>query len=196
MSNDSNMSATNIHDLPIDPMGASGGGGNINMNVSEKNIGSSNGITLDPSTISQIVSGLQQASSTGATNLPSRDIPQMTQNLVQDPQMIPTYIPPSSNNDYIQQHENNHQIMDDYNRQHQQNNSLDQLYDELQIPILLGVIYFLFQLPIFRTYLFKFAPALFMKDGNINIYGYIFTSILFALVYYLLTKTMNTFSRF
>jgi len=187
----SNSNATSIHDLPIDPL--VGGNSNIALNVSEKTQGQS--ISLDPSTISQIVSGLQQASSSGATSLPSRDIPQTTQNLAQDPQIIPTFIPSTSNSDYILQQEQNSQIIDDYNRQYQHANSLDQMYDELQIPILIGVIYFLFQLPIFKTYLFKFAPALFMKDGNINIYGYIFTSILFALTYFLLSKTVN-FSHF
>jgi len=187
----SNSNATSIHDLPVDPL--VGGNSNIALNVSEKVTGQS--ISLDPSTISQIVSGLQQASSSGATSLPSRDIPQTTQNLAQDPQIIPTFIPQTSNSDYILQQEQNSQIIDDYNRQYQYTNSLDQMYDELQIPILIGVIYFLFQLPIFKTYLFKFAPALFMKDGNINIYGYIFTSILFALTYFLLSKTVN-FSHF
>ena len=187
----SNSNATSIHDLPIDPL--VGGNSNIALNVSEKTQGQS--ISLDPSTISQIVSGLQQASSSGATSLPSRDIPQTTQNLTHDPQIIPTFIPSTSNSDYILQQEQNSQIIDDYNRQYQHASSLDRMYDELQIPILIGVIYFLFQLPIFKTYLFKFAPALFMKDGNINIYGYIFTSILFALTYFLLSKTVN-FSHF
>jgi hypothetical protein len=187
----SNSNATSIHDLPIDPL--VGGNSNIALNVSEKTQGQS--ISLDPSTISQIVSGLQQASSSGATSLPSRDIPQTTQNLTHDPQIIPTFIPSTSNSDYILQQEQNSQIIDDYNRQYQHASSLDRMYDELQIPILIGVIYFLFQLPIFKTYLFKFAPALFMKDGNINIYGYIFTSILFALTYFLLSKTVH-FSHF
>jgi hypothetical protein len=191
----SNSNATSIHDLPVDPL--VGGNSNIALNVSEKTMGQSMGqsISLDPSTISQIVSGLQQASSSGATSLPSRDIPQITQNLTHDPQIIPTFIPSTSNSDYILQQEQNSQIIDDYNRQHQHASSLDQMYDELQIPILIGVIYFLFQLPVFKTYLFKFAPALFMKDGNINIYGYIFTSILFALTYFLLSKTVH-FSHF
>jgi hypothetical protein len=187
----SNSNATSIHDLPIDPL--VGGNSNIALNVSEKTQGQS--ISLDPSTISQIVSGLQQASSSGATSLPSRDIPQTTQNLTHDPQIIPTFIPSTSNSDYILQQEQNSQIIDDYNRHYQHASSLDRMYDELQIPILIGVIYFLFQLPIFKTYLFKFAPALFMKDGNINIYGYIFTSILFALTYFLLSKTVH-FSHF
>jgi hypothetical protein len=191
----SNSNATSIHDLPVDPL--VGGNSNIALNVSEKTMGQSMGqsISLDPSTISQIVSGLQQASSSGATSLPSRDIPQTTQNLTHDPQIIPTFIPSTSNSDYILQQEQNSQIIDDYNRHYQHASSLDRMYDELQIPILIGVIYFLFQLPIFKTYLFKFAPALFMKDGNINIYGYIFTSILFALTYFLLSKTVH-FSHF
>ena len=72
---------TNIYDLPTDP--ASGGNINIkaiesNLNVQQQQLPTN--VTLDQTTISQIVSGLQQASINGATKLPSRDIPINTNN--------------------------------------------------------------------------------------------------------------------
>lgn len=199
MSSDS----TSIMDLPTDPVGGGSIGGNISLSANEK-IGhghgqgpsSPGGVSLDQTTIQQIVNGLQQASSTGATQLPSRDIPRNTEAIMQDPQIQPTYIPPVSTKDYITEEEDNEDIINNYNKREQYGDSLDQLYDEIQTPLLIAVLYFLFQLPIFKRYLYKFFPALFSKDGNINLYGFVFTSSLFGILYYFLSKVMTHFSRF
>jgi len=193
---------TSIMDLPTDPTGGGSIGGNISLTANEK-ISSTPvqsttgaGVTLDQTTINQIVSGLQQASSSGATQLPSRDIPRNIEGIMQDPQVQPNYIPPQSNNDYITEYEENEDIIKNYNRKAQYSDSLDQIYEDIQIPLLISVLYFLFQLPIFRRYLYKFFPALFSKDGNLNLYGFCFTSALFGLLYYILTKITTHFSRF
>jgi hypothetical protein len=197
---------TSIMDLPTDPTGGGSIGGNVSLSANEKismpqpqiggGGGGANGVSLDQSTINQIVSGLQQAGSTGATQLPSRDIPRSTENIMQDPQVQPNYIPPASNNDYISQEDDNDDIIRNYNKNAQYGDSLDQLYEEIQVPLLIAVMYFLFQLPIFKRYLYKFFPALFSKDGNINLYGFVFTSALFGILYYMLTKISQHFSRF
>ena len=198
---------TSILDLPTDPTGGGSIGGNISLSANEKNtiIASGGGndtntpsLSLDQTTINQIVNGLQQASSSGLTQLQSRDIPRNIENIVQDPQIQPNYIPQISkeNQDYIKDYEENEDIISNYNKRTEQGNNLDQLYDEIQIPLLICVLYFLFQLPIFKRYLNKYFPILFFKDGNINIYGYLFTSALFGLFYYLLSKVMVHFSKF
>jgi hypothetical protein len=158
----------------------------------------SSGMSLDQSTINQLVSGLQHASSTGLTQLQSRDIPRNTDGLVQDPSIQPNYIPPapSESQDYIRDYQENEDIIAEYNKQHEKMSSMDQMYDEIQTPLLLCILYFLFQLPIFKRLLFKYAPFLFFKDGNINIYGYLFTSILFGVMYYILSKTTTLFGTF
>jgi len=192
---------TSIFDLPVDP---AGGGNNMNMTANEKVSGPStvyvpdiapqsqggNGanIALDQSTINSIVNGLQQATASGATMLPSRDIPQSQDHVTRDPQIQPNYIPSTQNNDYINQYEQNNEIISSYQKGERNENSLDSVYDELQTPLLLCVLFFLFQLPFFKKYLFIYVPALFLKDGNYNIYGFIFISIFFALVYYSLKK--------
>ena len=193
---------TCINDLPTDPAnGNNGNSSNINLSASEIKSPSNDpreqpNISLDQSTINQIVNGLQQASSSGLTQLQSRDIPQNTQSYTQDQQIQPTYIPATSNKDYIKEHEDNNDIINNYNRQMETTNNLDQLYDELQIPILIGVLFFLFQLPIFKKMLYNYFPILFFRDGNINIYGYVFTSALFGILYYFLFKIMTHFSKF
>jgi hypothetical protein len=197
------MDTTSINDLPTDP--ASGGsiGGNINLITSEKqsvNINdnvniNSNNISLDQNTINQIVNGLQYASTSGATILPSRDIPRNTLPITQDPNIQPNYISPD-NNKYIDEDVSNDEIEDNYNYMVTNNNSLDSLYDELQIPLLLIVLYFTFQLPIFKTTLFKYLPFLCNTDGNMNLNGLLFTSVSFGIIYYILSQIILKFSKF
>ena len=109
---------TSILDLPTDPAGGGsiGGGGNMSFSANERAAPGSNSsaLSLDQITINQIVSGLQQASSTGATQLPSRDIPRNVENIVNDEQVQPNYIPPSSNEDYIKDDEDNDDIIKNY----------------------------------------------------------------------------------
>ena len=198
---------TNIFDLPVDPAGGGGSGGgpvqNMSLNANEArpmqqqqppNL-NTNGPPppLDQNTINHIVSGIQQASSSGATQLPSRDMPTSTSHIAQDVQVQANYVPPPppQHSDYIQQYEDNNDIVDDYYDTQKRNASLDSMYDELQTPLLLGVLFFLFQLPFFKKYLFAYMPMLFLNDGNYNIYGFVFMSAFFAFVYYILSKTMN-----
>jgi hypothetical protein len=192
--------STSIHDLPTDPTG----GGNISNNISlsatempnTSNPAPTASLTLDQSTISQIVSGIQQASSSGATLLPSRDIPRTTETMMQDPQIQANYIPQVQQKDYIRDYETPQEILNNYNRNVKQTDALDDMYEEFQIPLLLAILFFFFQLPIFKKKLFTFLPFLFFKDGNYNIQGYIFMSVLFGLFYYLLSKIMGQFNKF
>ena len=192
--------STSIHDLPANPAGGGGASSNISFNATEMLPSSSQptntAFSLDQSTISQIVTGIQQASSSGATMLPSRDIPRSTEQIVQDPHIQANYIPPSSNNDYIKDYETPQEILANYGKNVKQTDMLDDMYQEIQIPLLLSIMFFLFQLPILKKKLFTYIPFLFFKDGNYNIQGYIFMSVLFGLSYYFISKVMGHFNTF
>lgn len=196
----SELNTTSINDLPTDPTGGGSIGGNVSLVANEnKNHPSSQGqgpsqnMSLDQSTISQIVNGLQQASVSGATTLPSRDIPTNIESIVNDPAIQVNYVPsPDANNvDYI----NNDSTNYDYPEERMKN-TLDSVYDEIQAPLLLGVMYFIFQLPIMRKSLFKYIPMMCTNDGNYNLNGLVFTSALFGFIYFSLTKTMAQFNKF
>lgn len=192
--------STSIHDLPTDPTGGGNVSNNISFNASEMpatfNPPPVTSLTLDQNTITQIVSGIQQASSTGATLLPSRDIPRNTEALTHDPHIQANYIPEAQKKDYIKDFETPQEILDNYNKSVNKNDALDNIYEEFQVPLLLAILFFLFQLPILKKKLYTFLPFLFFKDGNYNIQGYIFTSIFFGLLYYLLNKLMGHFNKF
>jgi hypothetical protein len=152
--------------------------------------------------MNQFITGIQQASAAGLTALPSRDIPQMQDQLVQDQQIKPNYIPQQqqqvdgrgSATDYISNYKTREDIVRENAQKQHSTDSLDALYNEFQIPLLLGVLYFLFQLPVVRKSMFKYIPLLFQKDGNLNLGGYISNSILFGLAYYVVMKFITHFS--
>jgi hypothetical protein len=194
------INTTNINDLPTDPMGSNAN--NISVVATEKQMFNSGApsstststLSLDQTTISQIVNGLQQASVAGATMLPSRDIPQNTQPLTQDAYVKPNYVPPATNTDYINDNVDASEYINKYQYESQIKNSLDNIYDELQTPLLMSILYFLFQLPIMKKTLFKYIPFLCHNDGNYNLNGLLFTSIAFGFLFFSLSKTMKQFN--
>jgi len=204
------LSTSNINDLPLNPLG--GGSSNVNFSANEKiqstpsiqqyqpNITptqsqpQSNNLSLDQGTINQIITGLQQAGH--VTQLPSRDIPTSTESLTNDPQIQPNYIPQTEVKDYIKEDDDYGDIINDYNKKIKKSNNLDNMYTEIQTPLLIAVLFFMFQLPIFKKLLFSSFPMLYFKDGNINLYGYLFTSVLFGIIYHVLNKVMWYFSTF
>lgn len=192
--------STSILDLPSDPAGPSSGG-NVQIIANEpamamqppqhpqQNAGSA--FSLDQTTINQIVSGIQQASASGATLLPSRDIPMNPSIVTNDAFIQPNFVPPppqQTHQDYINDEETAQDILQRYGQQKAHSDRLDDMYSELQAPLLLAALYFLFQLPFFRKFLMSAFPVFFSLDGNLNIKGFIFMSALFGLTYHLLNK--------
>jgi len=181
--------STSILDLPSDPAGSTGNA-NVQMNMTEPMSAppgqptNTTNLTLDQMTINQIVSGIQQASASGATQLPSRDIPMNPSAITNDAFIQPNFVPPALPRDYIHDDETSHQILDRYSRQKQHSDRLDDMYAELQTPLLLAALYFLFQLPFFRKFLMNYFPVFFSLDGNLNIKGFLFMSGLFGFTYY------------
>jgi hypothetical protein len=164
------------------------GQGPVNQN--QGNPGNGMPSALDQTFINKLITGIQQASASGLTSLPSSHIPMDTSSISNDTQTRPNYIPPSNTNDYIRNDTSNDDLIRDHMRRQNKRDSLDVMYDELQIPILIAIIYFMFQLPIFRKHLLSFLPSLFNKDGNPKLSGYVFNSLLFALAFYIIKKTL------
>jgi hypothetical protein len=206
--------STSILDLPTDPVGGGNVSNNITMSATEsiaQKQGQSNaGLSLDQSTISQIVSGLQHASISGATQLPSRDIPMTTSNMMNDAQIKPNFIPnpqaqvqaqgqnvnqygprPMPSNNYIEEHEQDMTSEEKYRKSQNDNSNAENIYKLMQIPVIVGILYFVFQLPVMRKYVLKFIPSVFNPDGNYNISGLIFMSSLFAASFFGLSKVLE-----
>jgi len=212
-------STTSISDLPI----SATGDGNIQIQMQEKNViieNKSDNLeqqreadlktiqTQSPSApnvpsiqnqvktsdLNKFVTGVQDAAAAGVLNLPARDIPQSQNHITQDAQIQPNFVPPSHQGDYIGQGQTNEEIIRRNAAKTQQKDSLDQMYDNLQTPLLLAVIYFIFQLPIVHKNMLRMLPGLFKQDGHPTLSGYVLTSISFASMYVTLTQVMEYFS--
>jgi hypothetical protein len=156
-----NIGTTNIDSLPLSPQT----GDNIRLETFEKNVQVSNPIqTLqhdrdnDPAimqkNLNQFVTGIQQASAAGLTVLPSRDIPKNQSHLSQDVYTQPNYIPPPQpqmNNDYIREHQTNEEIIRAQMQKQDKRDTLDNLYDELQTPVVIVFCIFYFNYQLFKS---------------------------------------------
>jgi hypothetical protein len=139
----------------------------------------------------EMINQLQKATMAGATGLPSRDIPINPTAVNNDTQIKPNFIPEPQNTDYITNSQTPEDLISQNNKKQYSLDSLDVFYNEFQLPLLVSVLYFLFQLPIFRKTLKKTLPSLFGNDANPNFYGYLFNSALFASLFYILVKLVN-----
>lgn len=137
----------------------------------------------------ELISQIQKAAANGTTALPSRDIPIDTMKVVNDNQTQPNYIPPPQvQENYIKNYETPQQVIEENNKQTSMSTLFDTLFYEMQLPIIIALLYFLFQLPAVKKHSKIILPFLFKDDGNPNLYGYIFNSILFASMFYVLVK--------
>lgn len=134
---------------------------------------------LKPDIANQLMNELNEVSIKGDTLLPPRDIP--SQNINIDEEAMPNYVPEGSK--YIQPEPIRHRVSN--------GEKFDKIYDEIQTPILLSILFFLFQLPIFRNTMFRLFPFMFSKDGNANVQGYFGFSIFFGIFYYCINKILT-----
>jgi hypothetical protein len=167
--------------------------------------------SIDPNVINQLVSGLQHASASGATRLRSSDIPMDSLPLAADPNVQQHHVPhhpsyqgqtqhhnqiPFQNHkddydNYINEEDNMEDIIHRNMRKTAHNNMVEMWIDELQIPLMVSILYFMFQLPIVKKLLHEYLPFLYYLDGNMNINGYIIVSAVFGIFYYVLCKILN-----
>ena len=144
---------------------------------------------LAPPNYNELISQIQKASVYGTTALPSRDIPMDPVKVANDVQSQPNYIPPPQfQEDYIKNSITPQNLVDTNSKQIKNGVYFDKLYGELQLPVIIALLFFLFQLPIVKQYNKKLLPFLFKSDGNPNLYGYIANSVLFASMIYVLLK--------
>ena len=166
---------------------------NVTMNITEKETPENSIVSLptkqpvlagqQPSPVTgematEIMEGLRDSG--GATTLPSRDIPMQTTQITNDPHMQPSYLPnENQTKDYIKQYDNFATLARQQQNKLDEETRMDSLYDNLQLPILVGVLFFLFQLPFIKKQLFLWVPSLFFCDGQPKISGFLTMTLLF-----------------
>ena len=157
----------------------------------------SQGVTMDTagnqSAYNELVGQIQQADKLGVTQLPSRDMPNNTDRVQMDKEIRPDYIPDvqAAMEDYIKNYQTPDSVILEGEREEQTRDRLDILYSNIQMPLLVAILYFLFNLPVIRKYLHKWIPNIFNSHGNPNLVGYIVNSVLFGGLYYLLNNAIT-----
>ena len=150
---------------------------------------------MDPSTIDELVNGIEQLRQSGLTSIPTRDIPNHTERNVIDEETLSTYVPTTKRDKTQAKGQAKAQPLNDDDNDEDEYKvktfSVEGVYEDIQMPIFVGILYFMFQLPVFKKYLFYFFPNLIGLDGNYNLAGYSFISILFALLYYLINVAVK-----
>lgn len=130
--------------------------------------------------LNTIMSAIHQ---TGGASLPQRDMPTSSQMLIQDEQATPNYVEEPTMVEkkvrFAEEAKNT-----ETEKQKQRHNPIPFLdLENIHIPIIGAVMYFIFQLPFLNAKMFQFAPALFAKEGKPSMVGILVTSIVFGVIF-------------
>lgn len=124
--------------------------------------------------------------------LPSRDIPNDTNVYVQDPSVQPNYIPSSNKNDFLQDFSEYENEFLNEEAEVKKMDKFDYIMNQIQIPVLLGVLFYMFNTYFIRRGLTNFIPEEYIySDGNLNKMGIIYLSICFGTCYFILDYFIN-----
>ena len=148
--------------------------------------------TLTKDMIQEVTSTIQKASLDGSTQLPSRDIPRETLQLATDVHVNADHVPLEEKmRDYIGDYDGTQEVIQKHMEEQEKMNQMDSLYNEIQTPVLIMLLYFLFQLPVVNSIVFKIFPRLFHKDGNLTMGGLFLKTIIYGLLYYGIMKGIS-----
>lgn len=88
--------------------------------------------------------------------------------------------------------------MREYEKKKRQENRLDMIFTELQTPLLIAILFFIFQMPVVNTMIFKKFSflSIYNMDGNFNLSGLLFKSLLFASAFYSISRATKFISEF
>ena len=162
---------------------------NQNQGIMGNNI--QNQVQQQAPNYNELISQIQKAAANGTTALPSRDIPIDQVRVANDNQTQPNYIPPPQvEENYIKNNETPQQIIEENNKKMIAANLYDTLFNEMKLPIIIALLFFLFQLPAVKKHSKNMFPYLFKNDGNPNLYGYMFNSVMFASMVYVLLQVL------
>jgi hypothetical protein len=165
---------------------------NVNEKIAPQNQSNTQNSELSKVSINKIIAGLQQASSSGSTSLQSRDIPMSMDQITHDFTARPNFVPAAEKINYIQDEETMETLIKQ--KREEKKNQMEYFYDEIQTPLLVMVMFFVFQLPIFKKSMVNNFQAFFQRNGNYNLKGMVFTTVLFGGFYYSIIKSIKYLS--
>ena len=145
---------------------------------------------LPKETIAEITREVRSAMASGGTELPQRDIPMNQQQYVQDEQIQPNYIPQEDEDNYIDDEYERREMIKEKRRRKRKKKQED-IYDELQTPVFVMVLFFIFQLPFITNLLKRHFPSFFFGDHNITLGCQFFKTVMFGLCFFGLQRGLK-----
>ena len=127
------------------------------------------------------------------TMLPSRHVPTSTQHLTRDAAAHPTHVPRPQRlrgPQYPPAHQPNYRPQGTPRKE----DRLDAIYSEVQTPLIVALLFFLFQMPYFQKFVAQKVPSLFGKDGNPGTAARLLLASLFGASFYLISRVTNNIS--
>ena len=176
----------NITTTSLDALPAGNNVDTVQLNVKPSNPEPNN----KPSYENELITSLQKAAASGMTILPSRDIPMHTNELHEDEKVKANYIPKQPC-DYIQQQDTLDTMLQQNETKQKHTDYWDEVLNVLKMPLTFALIYFIYQLPVVRLFLFHQLPFGYGKCGDIKLSGRMVECFLFGMVVYGTNMCMN-----
>ena len=142
-------------------------------------------VPIPPHQLQSIMNTVHGDIGNSNTSLPSRDIPKDQTRFTHDEQTISNHVPIQNassdntdilnNSNYIEQNELLQQSPST-----RQLFMVDEVLDNIYVPIILGILFFIFQQPAIKSKLYLIMPTLFVKEGKSSKPVILIQSILFA----------------
>lgn len=122
--------------------------------------------------------------------LPSKDIPMDTMQFTTDARVQPSFIPPPKlTSDFVGNYEKeNEQRWIEYQRGKTRITRMEHLWQQLQMPIFVILLFFVFHLPTIQTILVKYISYFHPGYSTESIYGIFIQALLFGSAFYAVTQ--------
>lgn len=146
---------------------------------------------LSQDDINKIISGIQEASKQNQTGLPTRDIPMVSSQISQDPNVQANYIPGENAGDYIQNNMGQQELYGNIHTMKQQEQHEKDVFEQYKVPILIAILFLIFQMPAIDKKLYKFIPSLFTSEKSLTFNGFVFKAALFGGLYFGVMKVID-----
>ena len=131
--------------------------------------------------------------------LPSRDIPMDTTLYAQDEDIQVNRLPKPPKTvrirDYVDEYIESDAVdrIEAHEREKRRSTLMEHTWMDIQIPLLVALLYMVFQMNALHRILFRYAQPLgiYSGDGTLNLYGIMFKGALFGSVYAMMMKTIQ-----
>lgn len=125
------------------------------------------------------------------TGLPIRDVQQTTDHLMTDQQQQVNYAGDTNQQKYIQGDIAIEDAIQQAQKEDKKTDLENKIIDEIQTPIIIMFLFFVFQMPFVENKLLHYLPFLFTREKNLSLKGLLFKVLLFGGSYYILNKVVQ-----